>query len=46
MSARLEGLKAVKVAFAGLQAVLSDDQKKIAEELLTQPVCFGQMGMM
>ena len=46
MSARLEGLKAVKVAFAGLQAVLSDDQKKIAEELLMQPVCFGQMGTM
>ena len=46
MNARLEGLKAVKAAFAGLQAVLSDDQRKIAEELLTRPVCFGQMGMM
>lgn len=46
LGARLEGLRAAKIAFAELQAVLSDDQKKIAEELLTQPVCFGQMGMM
>ncbi|MGH8630357.1 MAG: Spy/CpxP family protein refolding chaperone [Burkholderiales bacterium] len=44
--ARLEGLKEVKTAFAGLQAVLSEDQKKNAEALLTQPVCLGQMGMM
>jgi hypothetical protein len=46
LGARLEGIRAVKLAFTELQAVLSDDQKKIAEELLTQPVCFGQMGMM
>jgi hypothetical protein len=46
LGARLDGLKAAKTAFTALQAVLSDDQKKIAEKLLTQPVCFGQMGMM
>lgn len=46
LGARLQGLKAARTAFAGLQAVLSDNQKGIAEVLLTQPVCFGQMGMM
>jgi len=46
LGARLEGLKAIKIAFAGLQAVLSEDQKRTAEALLTRPVCFGQMGMM
>jgi hypothetical protein len=46
LGARLEGLKEIRTAFAGLQAVLSDDQKKTVEALLTQPVCFGQMGMM
>lgn len=46
LSARLEGLKATKAAFASLQAVLSEDQKKTAEALLTRPVCFGQMSMM
>jgi hypothetical protein len=46
LGARLEGLKEIRTAFAGLQAVLSDDQKKTAEALLTQPVCLGQMGMM
>ena len=46
LSARLEGLKEIKTAFAGLQTVLSEDQKKTAEALLTQPVCLGQMGMM
>ncbi len=46
LGARLEGLKEIKTAFAGLQAALSEDQKKTAEALLTQPVCLGQMGMM
>jgi hypothetical protein len=46
LSARLEGLREVRTAFAGLQAVLSEDQKKTAEALLTRPVCLGQMGMM
>lgn len=46
LAARLEGLKATKAAFASLQAVLSEDQKKTAEALLTRPVCFGQMSMM
>jgi hypothetical protein len=45
LNVRLEGLNAIKTAFAGLQAVLSEDQKKNAEALLTRPVCFGQMGM-
>jgi hypothetical protein len=46
LTARLEGLKSVEAALAALQAVLSDDQKKTAETLLTAPVCLGQMGMM
>jgi hypothetical protein len=46
LGARLEGLKEIKTAFAGLQAVLSEEQKKTAEALLTQPICLGQMGMM
>ena len=46
LGARLEGLKTIKAAFAGLQAVLSDDQMKIAEALLARPICLGQMGMM
>jgi LTXXQ motif family protein len=46
LSARLEGLKAVKAAFAALQAVLSEDQKRTAETLLTRPACFGPMGVM
>lgn len=46
LGARLEALKALKTAFAGLQAVLSDDQRKTGETLLSRPLCFGQMGMM
>jgi len=46
LGARLDGLKGIRTAFAGLQAVLSDDQKKTAEALFTQPLCLGQMGMM
>ena len=46
LGARLEGLKEIKTAFTGLQAVLSEDQKKSAETLFTQPICLGQMGMM
>jgi hypothetical protein len=46
LTAHPEGLKSVEAAFAGLQAVLSDDQKKTVETLLTAPVCLGQMGMM
>ena len=46
LGTRLEGIKAVKTAFAALRSVLSDDQKKTAEELLVQPLCFGQMGVM
>jgi hypothetical protein len=45
LGARLEAVKAVKTAFAGLRAVLSEEQKKTAEALLAQPVCLGQMGM-
>lgn len=46
LSARLDGLKEIRTAFAALQAALSEDQKKTAEALLAQPVCLGQMGMM
>src|SRR5262245_16666894 len=46
LTARLEGLKAIKTAFLPLESVLSEDQKKVAETLLTRPACFGPMGMM
>jgi hypothetical protein len=39
-------LRAIKAAFAELQTALSDDQKRIADTLLTQPLCLGPMGMM
>jgi hypothetical protein len=44
LSARLEAVKATRAAFAGLQAVLSDEQKSKAEGLFTRPVCLGAMG--
>jgi LTXXQ motif family protein len=39
LGARLDGLKEMRTAFGGLQAVLSDDQKKNVEAPLTQPLC-------
>src|SRR5262245_58775703 len=46
LTARLEGLKAIKTAFTPLEAALSEDQKKTAESLLARPVCVGPMGVM
>ena len=46
--ARLEGIRAIKPAFANLYATLSDEQKKTADELLAphmgmMPMMSGQM---
>jgi hypothetical protein len=46
--ARLEGVRAIKPAFANLYATFSDDQKKTADEILAphigvMPVMSGQM---
>jgi hypothetical protein len=41
LSARLDGLKALEAAAKPLYAVLTDDQKKLADRLLS-----GPMGMM
>jgi hypothetical protein len=41
LSARLDGLKALEAAAKPLYAVLTDDQKKLADQLLS-----GPMGMM
>jgi hypothetical protein len=46
--ARLEGVRAIKPAFTNLYAVLSDDQKKTADEILAphmgmMPMMSGQM---
>jgi hypothetical protein len=49
--ARLEGTRAIKSTFTNLYAVLSDDQKKTANEILSPhmgltPMISGQMGHM
>jgi hypothetical protein len=41
LSSRLDGLKALDTAYKPLYAVLTEDQKKLAEQLLS-----GPMGMM
>jgi hypothetical protein len=46
LGARLKAVKAIRAAFAELQAVLSADQKSTAEALFTRPVCFGAMGVL
>ncbi len=47
LAARLEGTRAIKAAFTGLYATLSDDQKKIADELLAPHMGLrGTMRMM
>jgi hypothetical protein len=46
LAARLEGLAAIKSAYAQLHARLSDEQKQAAETLLTRPICLGPMGLM
>ncbi len=45
LTARLEGLKAIKAAVVPLYAALSDDQKKTADELLGPHVGMGMMAM-
>lgn len=44
--ARLDGLRAMKSAFAKLDEVLSDDQKKTASDLLAPHMGMGMMAMM
>ena len=44
--ARLEGTRAIKVAFTNLVGTLSDDQKKTANELLAPHMGMGPMEMM
>jgi LTXXQ motif family protein len=46
LAARLEGTRTLKSALTNLYGVLSDDQKKTADELLTPHVGMGMMGMM
>lgn len=43
--ARLDGLRAMKSAFAKLNEVLSDDQKKTASDLLAPHMGMGMMAM-
>jgi LTXXQ motif family protein len=44
LATRLEAFKAIRSAYAKLQGVLSGDQKKTAEALLTRSICLGAMG--
>jgi hypothetical protein len=44
--ARLEGTRGIKSAFTNLHAVLSDEQKKTANELLGPHMGLGMMEMM
>ena len=46
LTARLDGLRAMKSAFAKLNEVLSDDQKKTASDLLAPHMGMGMMAMM
>jgi alpha-D-ribose 1-methylphosphonate 5-triphosphate synthase subunit PhnG len=46
LTARLDGLRAMKSAFAKLSEVLSDDQKKTASDLLAPHMGMGMMAMM
>lgn len=46
LAARLEGTRAMKSAFVKLNELLSDDQKKTANELLVPHLGFGAMAMM
>ena len=46
LAARLEGTRAIKSAFTNLFGVLSDDQKKTANELLGPHLGLEIMGMM
>jgi hypothetical protein len=44
LAARLEGTRAIKLALTNLVGILSDDQKKTADELLAPHI--GMMAMM
>ncbi len=46
LTARLDGTRAMKSAFAKLNEVLSDDQKKAADDLLAPHMGMGAMAMM
>ncbi len=46
LAARLDGTRAMKSAFVKLNEVLSDDQKKTANDLLTPHMGMGAMAMM
>ena len=46
LAARLDGTKAMKSTFVKLNEVLSDDQKKTANDLLTPHMGMGAMAMM
>ena len=46
LAARLDGTRAMKSAFGKLNEVLSDDQKKTANDLLTPHMGMGAMAMM
>ena len=45
LSARLDGTRAMKTAFAALVPKLSDEQKKAADDLLAPPFGMGMMAM-
>jgi hypothetical protein len=45
LSARLDGARAIKAAYATLFPNLSDEQKKMADELLAPPMGLGMMAM-
>jgi hypothetical protein len=46
VAARLDGIRAVRTAFAGLLGVLTDEQKKVAEEIVPWHGGLMAMGMM
>ena len=46
LTARLDGIRAVRTAFAGLLGVLTDEQKKVAEEIVPWHGGLMAMGMM
>ena len=46
MSVQLEALRKLKMAVEPLYAVLSDDQKKTADQLMVGPMGIMSMGMM
>ena len=46
LAARLDGTKTMKSAFVKLNEVLSDDQKKAANDLLAPHMGMGAMAMM